>query len=146
MTKRFRLLAGVVAAGCLIGGVSAFAAVDSGRRWLKSNLRPDVFKQAMWCWESEGAKSKVAESESRRDTFVVRTALLGAAAPDPKARATGDVRSWTGRIDRDASRLGFVYAYFWSPADRKRIFDQAAAARPVCSSSFGPDAGKPVNR
>ncbi len=141
MTRGLRwfLVAGVGVS--LIAGVGVFAAVDGSRRWLADNLRPSVYRRAVWCWANEREKATVAASPSLRDSFVVKTALLGATFPDAK-RSSGtsdNVVLWTAKLNRDTDRLGYVYAAFWSPAERRQMFDQVAASRPVCSAGFGPD-------
>ena len=144
---RLRLLVGAAAAISLICCAGAFAAVDSGHRWLANNLRPEIYSQAVWCWESESAKAAIAASESRRDTFVVRIVLLGAEATRRRAATSiNQVAASTIRLDRDTNRLGYVYAYFWSSAERQRLFERVAATRPVCSPGFGRPAPRPVTR
>lgn len=124
----------------LVVGAGAFFAVDGSRRWLTDNLRPSVYRRAVWCWASEREKAAVAASPSRRDSFVVKTALLGATFPDAKrsSETSDNVVSWTAKLNRDTDRLVYVYGAFWSPPERQRLFDQVAASRPVCSASFGP--------
>jgi hypothetical protein len=129
-------VAALIAAGGAIGG-----AVNDGHRFLSDNLRPVVLDRAVWCWQDAATKTRVSASESRRDGMVVRSAILGAERPSPKTGSSGSVENIAermGRMNRDTTRLGYIYAFFWPPADRQRLFDHVAASRPICSASFGP--------
>ena len=140
MTPRMGWVVGLGAPVVLMSGVAAYGAVDSGHRWLTANLRPAVFDRAVWCWQDTGARARIAGSESRRDAFVIRTALLGAAGSSPLVETKASIAqsaNAVGAIDRDAGRLGYVYAFFWTADERRRLFDHVAASRPICSPSFG---------
>ncbi|HEX7849541.1 MAG TPA: hypothetical protein VF485_07400 [Sphingomonas sp.] len=129
-------MAALLAAGAAIGG-----AVNHGHRFLNDSLRPAVLDRAVWCWQDAAARARISASESRRDEMVVRTAILGAERSSPKhddPGSFGGIIDPIRRIDRDADRLGYIYSLFWSPADRRRLFDHVAASRPICSASFGP--------
>jgi len=126
----------LLAAGAAIGG-----AVNDGHRFLNASLRPAVLDRAVWCWQDAAARARISASESRRDEMVVRTAVLGAERSNPKHEdlgSFGGIIDATRRINRDTSRLGYIYSLFWSPTDRRRLFDRVAASRPICSSNFGP--------
>ena len=126
----------LLAAGAAVGG-----AVNDGRRFLGDSLRPAVLDRAVWCWQDAATKARVSASESRRDEMVVRTAILGAERSKPERHDRGSIGGMieaTSRIDRDTNRLGYIYAFFWSPNERRRLFDHVAASRPICSASFGP--------
>ena len=126
----------LLATGAAIGG-----AVNDGHRFLSDNLRPPVLDRAVWCWQDAAAKARMSASESRRDEMVVRTAILGAERFRPKHDDLGSIGRMieaTRRIDRDTNRLDYIYAFFWSPTDRRRLFDHVAASRPICSASVGP--------
>jgi hypothetical protein len=124
----------------LVAGAAVGGAVNDGHRFLSDSLRPAVLDRAVWCWQDTEAKARISASESRRDEMVVRTAILGAERSDPKRDDPGSFGGMvdaTRRIDRDTNRLGYIYAYFWSPTDRRRLFDHVAASRPICSPRFG---------
>ena len=126
----------VLATGSAIGSV-----VIDGHSFLTDSLRPAVLDRAVWCWEDAATKAQVSASESRRDQMVVRTAILGADRSFPNYARPGSIHdrfAVVRRIDRESYRLGYIYAIFWSPADRRRLFDHIAASRPICSASFGP--------
>lgn len=124
------------------GGAIAGGAVNGGRRFLSDNLRPAVLDQAVWCWQDAKSKARISASEFRRDEMVVKTAILGAERAGAKKRgntgSTQGIIEWTSRIDRETYWLDYIYVIFWSPNDRRRLFDHVAASRPICSPSFGP--------
>jgi|GEM_PF-5278619 len=125
----------LLAAGAAIGGV-----VNDDRHFLSNNLSPAVLDRAVWCWQDSAAKARISASESRRDEMVVRTALLGAERSEPKRGNFGSTEGVANAIgsSRRTYRLGYIYAFFWSPEDRRRLFGHVAATRPICSAGLGP--------
>ncbi|MGN6820030.1 MAG: hypothetical protein ACTHJR_15300 [Sphingomonas sp.] len=137
MIARLRWFGLGAAVAALMAGVAAYGAVDHNRRWLVANLQPAVLDRATWCWQDRGAEAEIAGSESRRDALVIRTALLGATGFRSVSGDADSIVSAQATTDRDAGRLGYVYALFWTAPERKRLFDHVAASRPVCSPGFG---------
>jgi hypothetical protein len=128
-------IAALLAAAAAVGGV-----VNNDHRFLSDNIRPAVLDRAIWCWQDAAAKARISASESRRDEMVVRTALLGAERSALKRGHSASTESIANAIglSRRTYRLGYIYAFFWPPEDRRRLFDYVAASRPICSASFGP--------
>jgi hypothetical protein len=130
-------------AALLAGGAAIASAVSDEHRFLSDSLRPAVLDRAVWCRQDAAAKARISASESRRDEMVVRTAILGAERSNqrrPDSGSTDGKIATTRRIDHSADRLGYIYAFFWSRSDRRRLFDHVAASRPICSPGFGASA------
>jgi hypothetical protein len=137
--KLWWIMLGGLGAVAIFGAVTAYSAARSDYDFLEASLQPKVLDRAVWCWQDEAARARTAASSSHRDGFVVETAVLGAAASSGNNADSSSVTRMTN-LNRHAYRLGFLYGFFWPPAERKKLFDYVAASRPVCSSTFGPDA------
>ncbi|MBS0479110.1 MAG: hypothetical protein JSR79_07415 [Proteobacteria bacterium] len=122
------------------GGGAAIALVAGGMvvhdyRRLQSLLQPATLNEAVACWQDADARNRIMSSESRRDTEVIRIALSGENLTSQKHAGAGSGASAMDQMiggDRSAERLNYTYEYFWSPGERRRIFDYAMSRRPIC--------------